>query len=101
MTSDAHHIAAPDPSGEGQTRAMRLALERAGLTPVDIVHVNAHATSTPAGDMVEARAIRGLMGSHGDNVLLSATKSMTGHLLGGAGAIESVFTIKALQDLSL
>jgi len=98
MTSDAHHIAAPDPAGAGQTRAMKLALERAGLQPTDIVHVNAHATSTPAGDMVEARGIRGLMGSHGDNVLLSATKSMTGHLLGGAGAVESVFTIKALQD---
>jgi len=98
MTSDAHHIAAPDPSGAGQTRAMKLALERAGLTPQDVVHVNAHATSTPAGDMVEARAIRGLMGAHADQVLLSATKSMTGHLLGGAGAVESVFTIKALQD---
>jgi 3-oxoacyl-[acyl-carrier-protein] synthase II len=98
MTSDAHHIAAPDPAGAGQTRAMRLALERAGLATTDIVHVNAHATSTPAGDMVEARGIRSLMGSHGDNVLLSATKSMTGHLLGGAGALESVFTILALRD---
>jgi len=97
MSSDAHHIAAPDPSGAGQTRAMKLALERAGLSPSDIVHVNAHATSTPAGDMVEARGIRSLMGSHGDNVLLSATKSMTGHLLGGAGAVESVFTILALK----
>lgn len=98
MTSDAYHIAAPDPEGAGQTRAMRLALNRAGLAPTDIVHVNAHATSTPAGDMVEARGIRGIMGSHGDNVLLSATKSMTGHLLGGAGALESVFTILALRD---
>ncbi len=98
MTSDAYHIAAPDPEGAGQTRAMKLALERAGLSPRDIVHVNAHATSTVAGDMVEARGIRGIMGSHGDNVLLSATKSMTGHLLGGAGALESVFTILALRD---
>jgi len=98
MTSDAYHIAAPDPEGTGQTRAMRLALERAGLAPADIIHVNAHATSTVAGDMVEARGIRGIMGSHGDNVLLSATKSMTGHLLGGAGALESVFTILALRD---
>ncbi|WP_291378331.1 beta-ketoacyl-ACP synthase II [Demequina sp.] len=97
MTSDAHHIAAPDPEGAGQTRAMKLALQRAGLTPADVAHVNAHATSTPAGDMVEARGIRSLMGSHGDNVLLSATKSMTGHLLGGAGAVESVFTILALK----
>lgn len=98
MTSDAYHIAAPDPEGAGQTRAMKLALERAGLSPRDIVHVNAHATSTVAGDMVEARGIRGIMGAHGDNVLLSATKSMTGHLLGGAGALESVFTILALRD---
>lgn len=98
MTSDAYHIAAPDPEGAGQTRAMKLALARAGLAPTDIVHVNAHATSTVAGDMVEARGIRGIMGSHGDNVLLSATKSMTGHLLGGAGALESVFTILALRD---
>lgn len=98
MTSDAHHIAAPDPEGAGQTRAMRLALQRAGLMPSDVIHVNAHATSTPAGDMVEARGIRGIMGSHGDHVLLSATKSMTGHLLGGAGALESVFVVKALQD---
>jgi len=98
MTADAHHIAAPEPQGVGQTKAMRLALERAGLTVQDISHVNAHATSTPVGDMIEARGIRALLGSHADQVLLSATKSMTGHLLGGAGALESVFTIKALQD---
>lgn len=98
MTGDAHHIAAPDPDGAGQTRAMEFALERAGLSVADISHVNAHATSTPVGDMIEARAIRGLLGSHADQVLLSATKSMTGHLLGGAGALESVFTIKALAE---
>ncbi len=97
MTADAHHIAAPEPNGAGQTRAMQLALERAGLTPRDVSHVNAHATSTPVGDMIEARGIRGLLGAHADEVLLSATKSMTGHLLGGAGAVESVFTIKALE----
>ncbi|WP_296666688.1 beta-ketoacyl-ACP synthase II [Demequina sp.] len=97
MTADAHHIAAPEPDGAGQTRAMRLALERAGLTTQDVAHVNAHATSTPVGDMIEARGIRGLLGAHADQVLLSATKSMTGHLLGGAGALESVFTVKALE----
>ncbi|WP_062313745.1 beta-ketoacyl-ACP synthase II [Demequina rhizosphaerae] len=97
MTADAHHIAAPEPNGAGQTRAMELALERAGLTTADVAHVNAHATSTPVGDMIEARGIRSLLGSHADQVLLSATKSMTGHLLGGAGALESVFTIKALE----
>ena len=98
MTSDAHHIAAPDPEGAGQTRAMKLALKRAELAPTDVSHVNAHATSTPVGDMIEARGIRGVMGAHADNVLLSATKSMTGHLLGGAGALESVFTVLALRD---
>lgn len=98
LTSDAHHIAAPEPYGEGQTRAMRLALEAAGLSTTDVAHVNAHATSTPVGDMIEARAIRALLGSHADQTLLSATKSMTGHLLGGAGAVESIFTILALRD---
>ncbi|MDN4472543.1 beta-ketoacyl-ACP synthase II [Demequina zhanjiangensis] len=97
MTADAHHIAAPEPNGAGQTRAMELALESSGLTTADVVHVNAHATSTPVGDMIEARGIRALLGSHADDVLLSATKSMTGHLLGGAGALESVFTVKALE----
>jgi len=98
MTSDAYHIAAPEPSGDGQTRAMRFAVERAGLSLNDIVHVNAHATSTPVGDPIEARGIASLFGDHTADVLVSATKSMTGHLLGGAGALESLFTIKALQD---
>lgn len=98
MTADAYHIAAPDPQGAGQTRAMQLGLNNAGLTASDIVHVNGHATSTPVGDMIEARGIAGVLGAHADRALLSATKSMTGHLLGGAGALESVFTVKALQD---
>lgn len=98
MTADAHHIAAPDPEGAGQSRAMQMALDSAGLTAGDIVHVNGHATSTPVGDMIEARGIRSVLGSHADSVLLSATKSMTGHLLGGAGALESIFTVLALQD---
>ena len=98
MTSDGYHIAAPEPSGEGQTRAMQFAVERAGLGLEDIVHVNAHATSTPVGDPIEARGIASLFGAHTDDVLVSATKSMTGHLLGGAGALESMFTILALHD---
>ncbi len=98
MSADAHHIAAPEPTGEGQTRAMTFGLDDAGLTTADVCHVNAHATSTVVGDMIEARAIAGLMGSRASEVLLSATKSMTGHLLGGAGAVESVFTIKALAE---
>ncbi len=98
MTSDAHHIAAPEPNGRGQSRAMQFALEDAGLATTDVAHVNAHATATPVGDMIEARAIRTLLGSHADRTLLSATKSMTGHLLGGAGAVESILTIKAIHD---
>lgn len=98
MSADGHHIAAPEPDGAGQRRAMEASLERAGLTASDVVHINAHATSTPVGDMIEARAIAGLVGPHADQVAVSATKSMTGHLLGGAGAMESVFTIKALTE---
>jgi 3-oxoacyl-[acyl-carrier-protein] synthase II len=79
-------------------RAMAASVEQAGLTLRDVIHVNAHATSTPVGDPIEARGIRSLLGDHADNVLVSATKSMTGHLLGGAGALEAVFTIKALED---
>ncbi|ACQ80060.1 Beta-ketoacyl synthase [Beutenbergia cavernae DSM 12333] len=95
MTSDAYDIAPPDPSGAGQERAMRLALQDAGLSPADIAHVNAHATSTPAGDGVEAAAIHRTLG---DGVVVSGTKSMTGHLLGGAGALETIFTILAVQN---
>ena len=98
MTSDAHHIAAPEPTGAGQTGAMRTALADAGLTPRDIVHVNAHATSTPVGDMIEARGIRSLFGVDADHVVLSATKSMMGHLLGAAGAVETILTVLALAE---
>ena len=98
LTSDAYHIAAPEPNGRGQSRAMQLALESGGLSISDVAHINAHATSTVVGDMIEARAIRALLGSHADRTLLSATKSMTGHLLGGAGAVESILVIKAIQD---
>lgn len=97
-TSDGYHIAAPEPTADGQMRAMQAAVDQGGLSLSDVTHVNAHATSTPVGDPIEARGIRTLLGEHTDNVLVSATKSMTGHLLGGAGALESVFTIKALQD---
>jgi 3-oxoacyl-[acyl-carrier-protein] synthase II len=96
ITSDGYHIAAPDPEGTGAAMAMRFALEDAGLTAEAIVHVNAHATSTPAGDIAEASAIRAALGEHTKNVAVSATKSMTGHLLGGAGAIETIFAILAL-----
>jgi 3-oxoacyl-[acyl-carrier-protein] synthase II len=98
LTSDGYHIAAPDPDGSGVQRAIAFALRDAELTTRDIVHLNAHATSTPVGDVAEANALRLSFGSDVDQVAVSATKSMTGHLLGGAGAIESVFIVKALQD---
>lgn len=98
LTSDGYHIAAPDPDGTGVQRAIKFALENADLTTRDIVHLNAHATSTPAGDIAEANALRAALGADADHVAVSATKSMTGHLLGGAGAIESVFIVKALAE---
>ncbi|CAB4547154.1 MAG: beta-ketoacyl-ACP synthase II [Actinobacteria bacterium] len=98
LSSDGYHIAAPDPDGSGVQRAIKFALANAGLSAKDIFHLNAHATSTPAGDVAEANALRKALGAEADHVAVSATKSMTGHLLGGAGAIESVFIVKALQD---
>jgi 3-oxoacyl-[acyl-carrier-protein] synthase II len=98
LSSDGYHIAAPDPEGSGVQRAIKFALADANLSTRDIVHLNAHATSTPAGDVAEAHALRLALGIDADHVAVSATKSMTGHLLGGAGAIESVFIVKALQE---
>jgi 3-oxoacyl-[acyl-carrier-protein] synthase II len=97
LTSDAHPLAAPEPEGRGAGRAMKAALEAAGAVPGDVVHLNAHATSTPVGDTAEAKAIRVALGSATDDVAVSATKSMTGHLLGAAGALESIFTILAVH----
>ncbi|SEP18350.1 beta-ketoacyl-[acyl-carrier-protein] synthase family protein [Trujillonella endophytica] len=94
-TADGYDLVAPHPEGEGAGRAIRAALRDAGLTQADVGHVNAHATSTPVGDTAEAAAIRGALGEH---VLVTATKSQTGHLLGAAGALEAVFTILALRD---
>ena len=98
LSSDGYHIAAPDPDGSGVQRAIKFALADAKLSTKDIVHLNAHATSTPAGDVAEANALRLALGKDAEHVAVSATKSMTGHLLGGAGAIESVFIVKALQE---
>ncbi|MFM1916628.1 MAG: hypothetical protein RJB01_143 [Actinomycetota bacterium] len=98
LTSDGHHIAQPDPEGSGAARAINAALADAELTPADIYHVNAHATSTPQGDIAESVAIRRALGSDTDHAIVTGTKSMTGHLLGGAGAVESIFTILALRD---
>ncbi|MEY5145227.1 MAG: hypothetical protein RL745_596 [Actinomycetota bacterium] len=98
MTADAHHMAQPDPNGSGAARAMLRAVEDAGVSPADIVHINAHATSTPAGDVAESVAIRAAFGDHADSIVVTATKSMTGHLLGGAGAIESIACVLALHN---
>ncbi len=97
VTSDSYHITAPDPEGSGAARAMLAALEQADASIDDVEHVNAHATSTPVGDIAEYTAIHRVFGAHTSNLLVSATKSSTGHLLGGAGAIEAVFTILALK----
>lgn len=96
VTSDAHHIAAPDPNGEGALRAITAALADGGVTASDVTHINAHATSTPAGDVAEAIALRKALGPHVDQAVVTATKSMTGHLLGGAGALESLFAVLSL-----
>ncbi|MFC6238952.1 beta-ketoacyl-ACP synthase II [Longivirga aurantiaca] len=98
LSADGHHIAQPEPEGRGATRAIRSALEASGLAASDIIHVNAHATSTPQGDGAEALAIRAALGSAADGIAVSGTKSMTGHLLGGAGAVESVAAILALRN---
>ena len=97
-SSDAHHIAQPDPEGTGLKLVIGRVLADAGIEPSRIVHVNAHATSTPAGDVVEAQAIAAALGDAAPGVVVSATKSMTGHLLGGAGAVESVAAILSLRD---
>jgi 3-oxoacyl-[acyl-carrier-protein] synthase II len=95
-SNDAHHYAAPDPQGRGAIFAMRHALDDAGLTPEDVDHINMHATSTPTGDPIESQAIRQVFGEAADGIHCSATKSMTGHLLGAAGAAEAVAAILAL-----
>jgi len=97
-TGDAAHIAAPEASGEGARRCMQLALEDAGIDVAQLDAVNAHATSTPTGDPIEAKALREVLGSHVERVPVSATKSMTGHLLGASGAVEAVLSLAALEE---
>ncbi|MDN5908487.1 MAG: beta-ketoacyl-[acyl-carrier-protein] synthase family protein [Brevibacterium sp.] len=97
ISNDAYHITGGEPGGQYALRAMQSAIDNAELSPADIKHVNAHATSTPVGDIPESLAISQLLGSHVGDALVSATKSMTGHLLGGTGAVESILTVKALQ----
>jgi len=97
-TADASHITLPAPGGIGAVRAARRALEKAGLTPADIDHVNAHATSTPEGDKAELQAIRTIFGDDAGRVAITANKSMLGHTLGGAGAIEAITTVMSIRE---
>ena len=98
LSGDAHHVTAPAEDGNGGFRSMRNALRNAGMDAGDIDYVNAHGTSTPVGDEIELGAVKRLFGSHVDEISMSSTKSAIGHLLGAAGAVEAIFSIKAIQD---
>ena len=101
MSSDAYHMTSPPENGAGAAQAMVNALRDAGLAAEQISYINAHGTSTPAGDKAEAQAVKSVFGSVADNVMVSSTKSMTGHLLGAAGAVESIFSVLALRDQAI
>ena len=98
MTCDAYHMTAPVPDGDGATRAIELALKDGGITPDQVSYINAHGTSTPANDVTETKAIKKALGDRASKIVISSTKSMTGHLLGGSGGIEAVATAMAIAN---
>jgi 3-oxoacyl-[acyl-carrier-protein] synthase II len=98
LTADAHHMTAPHPDGYGAMISMRNAVEDAGISLGDVDHINTHGTSTPVGDIAEPRAIVSLFGEHAKEIAINSTKSMTGHLLGAAGAVEAIASILALKN---
>jgi 3-oxoacyl-[acyl-carrier-protein] synthase II len=98
LTADAHHLTAPAPGGEGAARCMKMALDNAKTAPGDVDYINAHGTSTPFNDLYETMAIKTVFGGHADKLMVSSTKSMTGHALGAAGGIEAVYSLLAMQN---
>jgi 3-oxoacyl-[acyl-carrier-protein] synthase II len=98
LSGDAYHMTAPAPGGEGDARAMKMALDTAGISPTDVQHINAHGTSTPLNDKLETEAIKTVFGEHAYRIAITANKSMIGHLIGAAGAVEAIATIKTVQE---
>ncbi|MEM7252078.1 MAG: beta-ketoacyl-ACP synthase II [Pseudomonadota bacterium] len=98
MSSDAFHMTLPPDDGDGAMRCMKIALNDASVNPSDVHYINAHGTSTPAGDVIESNAVKGVFGNHASELVVSSTKSMTGHLLGAAGGIEAIFSVLAIRD---
>ncbi|HID50102.1 MAG TPA: beta-ketoacyl-ACP synthase II, partial [Chromatiales bacterium] len=98
MSGDAYHMTLPSEGGEGASRCMDIAMRHAGVNPEDVDYINAHGTSTPAGDVAEVMAVKRSFGDHAYKLVMSSTKSMIGHALGAAGGLEAVFTIKSIED---